>query len=114
MNETFATIIYSAPKMDVEELMKVRSQLSSVLDEKFVHEIPKNPDLVNRVIRENIDFKKPTDGEIGLRLFNLAKERNVNYTPSSEMLADIRAHCSLKCMALPPGLGGGEMPQYQP
>lgn len=38
MNETFATLIYAAPMMDVNELMIVAKQLSCVLDENFVKE----------------------------------------------------------------------------
>lgn len=50
MNQTFASIIHAAPKMDVEELMKVRKQLSAVLDDKFVKECDTNKDLVNQVV----------------------------------------------------------------
>lgn len=51
--------------------------MALLLDESFVKECNTNPDLINKVVRENIDFKKPEDGEIGLRMVNLAKERNV-------------------------------------
>jgi len=35
-------------------------------------------------VAKNIDFKKPEDGEVVLRMVNLAKERNIAYTPSHE------------------------------
>jgi len=63
-------------------------------------------DLINKVVRENIDFKKPEDGEIGLRLVNLAKERNVNYQPSQEMIIEINGYCQRKMIPVPQGLGG--------
>lgn len=72
MNETFATIIYSAPMLDVKEIMEVAKQLSCVLDEKFVKECQHNKDLINSLVAANIEFKKPEDGEIGLRLAQLA------------------------------------------
>jgi len=117
MNETFATIIHAAPKMDVNELMEVRKQLALLLDESFVKECNTNPDLINKVVRENIDFKKPEDGEIGLRMVNLAKERNISYSPSMELVSEIQAYCSRKMIPMPQGLGGPDappIPQYQP
>ena len=35
MNQTFATIIHIAPKLNVEELMKVRKQLKRIVSEEF-------------------------------------------------------------------------------
>jgi len=32
MNTTFATIIHAAPKLDVDELLKVRAMLGSLLE----------------------------------------------------------------------------------
>jgi len=77
MNQTFATIIHSAPKLDIKELIDVRKQLSAILDDKFVRECDTNYDLINPVVAKNIDFKKSEDGEIVLRMVNLAKERNI-------------------------------------
>lgn len=101
MNETFATIIHSAPKLDVAELMKVREQLSLLLDEAFVKECNTNMDLINKVVRENIDFKKPEEGQVGLRLVNLANERNVNYTPSQALVMEIQGYCQRKMIPVP-------------
>lgn len=87
--------------MDVNELMEVRKQLALLLDEGFVKECNTNMDLINKVVRENIDFKKPEDGEIGLRLVNLAAERNVNFTPSQELVGEIQAYCQRKMIPVP-------------
>jgi hypothetical protein len=62
MNETFATLIHAAPKMDVKELEEVAKQLALLLDEGFFKECHTNPDLINKVVRQNIDFTKPEDG----------------------------------------------------
>ena len=58
MNQTFATIIHSAPKLDVKELLEVRKALSKVLAPEFVKECDTNYDLINPVVAQNIDFKK--------------------------------------------------------
>ena len=50
MNQTFATIIHCAPKLDCQELMDVRKQLSAILDDKFVRECDTNYDLLNPVV----------------------------------------------------------------
>ena len=50
MNQTFATIIHSAPKLDCKELITVRSQLAAILDDKFVKECDTNYDLLNPVV----------------------------------------------------------------
>jgi hypothetical protein len=82
MKTTFATLIHAAPKMDCEELMKVRKTLCSILDSEFVKECDSNYALINPVIAENIDIKKIDDGCVILRLVQLAKEKNVDYIPS--------------------------------
>ena len=50
MNTSFATIIHSAPKLDVEELMKVRKMLGAILSPEFVRECDTNYDLINPVV----------------------------------------------------------------
>ena len=50
MSTTFATIIFAAPRLDVNELLEVRKQLSAVLDPKFVKECETNRDLINKVV----------------------------------------------------------------
>lgn len=53
MNQTFATIIHCAPKLDIDELLQVRKQLSAVLDDKFVQECDHNKDMINPVVSES-------------------------------------------------------------
>ena len=36
MTQTFATVIHVAPKLEVEELMKVRNHLAALLGKEFV------------------------------------------------------------------------------
>ena len=54
MNETFATIIHAAPKMDVKELEGVKRELALLLDEHFVKECNTNMDLINKVVSSTI------------------------------------------------------------
>ena len=56
MNTTFATLIHSAPKLDIKELIEVRKQLSAVLDDKFVKECDYNYDLINPVVSAALAF----------------------------------------------------------
>lgn len=65
---------------------------------------------------DNIDFKKPEDGEIVLRMYNLAKERNIAYTPTHQSCIACLDYCTRKNIPHPPGLGGpdGPVPQYVP
>jgi len=116
MNETFATIIHAAPKMDVKELEEVKTELATLFDKDFVKECKTNKDLINKVVRENIDPRKPEEGEVGLRMYNLAQERNINYKPSNEVMVEIKAYCQRKCIPVPTGLRGPDVmpiaPQY--
>lgn len=116
MNNTFATIIHAAPKLDVQELIAVRKQLASVLAPEFVRECDTNYDLLNPVVAQNIDFRKPEDGEVVLRMVNLAKERNIDYTPTHESCQSLHAYCLRKGIPPPEGVGGpdGPVPQYVP
>jgi len=50
MNQTFATIIHAAPKLDVDELIKVRKMLQALLANDFVKECDTNYDLLNPVV----------------------------------------------------------------
>lgn len=65
---------------------------------------------------QNIDFKKPEDGEVVLRMVNLAKERNIDYTPTHESCQSLHAYCLRKGIPPPPGVGGvdGPVPVYAP
>ena len=54
MNTTFATIIHAAPKLDIQELITVRQQLSKILSPDFVRESDTNYDLLNPVVSSTI------------------------------------------------------------
>ena len=84
MTQTFATIIHVAPKLNVEELLLVRKQLGMLLGPEFVLQADEDKTMINPVVGENIDFKKPMDGEVIYRLRQLAKERNIQYEPSHD------------------------------
>jgi len=49
-----------------------------------VKECDTNYDLINPIVAKNIDFVKAEDGEVVLRMVNLAKERNIEFIPSHE------------------------------
>jgi hypothetical protein len=36
MDQTFRTLIYAAPRMEIEELLKVRAELGKILGKDFV------------------------------------------------------------------------------
>lgn len=40
--------------------------------------------MINVLVAQNIDFKKPMDGEVIFRMRQLAKERNIQYEPSHD------------------------------
>jgi hypothetical protein len=50
MNQTFATLIHSAPKLDITELMQVTEMLSLCLEDSFVKECAVNYDLINPLV----------------------------------------------------------------
>ena len=50
MNQTFATIIHAAPKLDVPELMQVSAQISILFEPEFVKECHSNYDLINPLV----------------------------------------------------------------
>ena len=77
MTQTFATLIHMAPKMGVEELMVVRKQLTNLLGKEFALQADEDKKIINGVVAENIDYKRPMDGEVIYRMKELAKERNI-------------------------------------
>ena len=85
MTQTFATLIHVAPKLQVEELMEVRKQLSALLGKEFATQADQDKKLVNPLVAGKVDAKKPSDGEIIFRMKELAKERNIQYAPSQDM-----------------------------
>lgn len=68
MNQTFASVIHVAPKLGVEELIGVRKQLVAILGKEFELQADEDKTIINPVIAENIDFRKPMDGEVIYRL----------------------------------------------
>ena len=85
MTQTFATIIHLSPKLEgVEELMAVRKQLINLLGQEFALQADEDKNLINPVVAENIDFKKPSEGEVIYRMKQIAKERNIDYVPSMD------------------------------
>jgi hypothetical protein len=113
MKQTFATLIHAAPKMDCEELMMVRKVLVGLLDQEFAKECDTNYALLNPVIAENIDMKKCDEGQVILRLVQLAKEKNVDYIPSQASAQAMHAYCLRKGIP-PPGGVGVDAPVYAP
>lgn len=85
MNSCFATLIHIAPKMEVEELMEVRKQLTKLLGKEFVKRADEDKTFINKLVAEKIDFRMPPDGETIFRMKELAQERNIIYQPSQEM-----------------------------
>ena len=52
--------------------------------------------ILNPVVAKNIDFKVPSDGEVVYRMRQLAKERNITYTPSHDMMQALNSYLDLK------------------
>mmetsp|Transcript_11408 Transcript_11408/g.7918 ORF Transcript_11408/g.7918 Transcript_11408/m.7918 type:complete len:84 (-) Transcript_11408:427-678(-) len=68
--------------------------------------------MLNPVVAANIDIKIPEQGEVVLRLVNLAKERNIDYIPSAESTSVLNAYCMRK--EIPSPIDGGSAPAYIP
>lgn len=68
MNQTFSTLIHVAPKLGVDELAVVRNNLVALMGKDFAYNADNYKISINPLVAENIDFKKPEDGEIIYRL----------------------------------------------
>jgi len=81
-----------------------------------VKECDTNYDLLNPVVAKNVDFKTPEEGEVIMRLVQLAKERNIEYQPSHEVSQALHGYCLRKGIPAPEGIGGpdGPVPTYAP
>ena len=55
------------------------------MGKEFVQQADEDKKIINPVVADGIDFKIPSDGEVIYRMRQLAKERNIAYTPSFEM-----------------------------
>lgn len=53
-----------------------------MLDKAIVAEAHTNYDIINPLVAANVDYKTPEPGEVILKLCMIAKERNINYTPT--------------------------------
>lgn len=122
MTQTFSTVIHVAGKLGVDELMQLRDQLGCLLGKEFVERAQEDKSVINPVVAENIDFKIPEDGEVVYRMLQLAKERNISYTPSHDMSMALNLYIERtgKPHPLSDGPAGAPihaampMPQYNP
>mmetsp|Transcript_410 Transcript_410/g.261 ORF Transcript_410/g.261 Transcript_410/m.261 type:complete len:110 (+) Transcript_410:335-664(+) len=92
MHSTFHTLIYSAPRMEIDELMYVRSQLEILLGKEFILQSDTDESVVNKIIVQNINLKIPEEGEKIMKLVQIAKERNINYKPSPESYQELMSY----------------------
>lgn len=126
MDQNFRTLIYAAPRMEIDELLQVRRQLEKILGKEFVLAADTDEEALNKVVSiktlgifvslftsdflfsfqvaANINIRIPEEGEKVKRLIEIARERNIDYKPSSEAIAALRDYCDRKGMENP--LGG--------
>jgi hypothetical protein len=104
MDQNFRTLIYAAPRMEIDELLQVRHQLEKILGKEFVLAADTDEEALNKVVAANINIRIPEEGEKVKRLIEIARERNIDYKPSSEAIAALRDYCDRKGMENP--LGG--------
>lgn len=50
MHSTFHTLIYAAPRMEVDELNAVRQMLSKMMGKEFVIKSDTDPSCVNKIV----------------------------------------------------------------
>ena len=55
------------------------------MGKEFIMQADEDTTILNPMVAKNIDFKVPSDGEVVYRMRQLAKERNIQYTPSHDM-----------------------------
>jgi hypothetical protein len=63
-------------------------------------------------VASNIDFKNPEQGEVIYKLCMIAKERNIDYTPTQDSQAQLLGYCTRK--GLQPPIELKSAPQYVP
>lgn len=59
-------------------------------------------------------MKKCDEGQVVLRMVQLAKEKNVEYIPSAASAEMMRAYCDRKGIPIPTGCGVEPSPYYAP
>lgn len=86
--------------------MEVRKMLTSIMGKEFIMQADEDTTILNPVVAKNIDFKVPSDGEVVYRMRQLAKERNITYTPSHDMMQALNSYLDLKGLPDPFDEGG--------
>ena len=71
------------------------------MGKEFVQQADEDKKIINPVVADGIDFKIPSDGEVIYRMRQLAKERNIAYTPSFEMQNALNSYLDMKGLADP-------------
>ena len=106
MNQTFHTLIYAAPRLEVDELIQVRKHLEKFLGKDFVTMSDTEPSCINKEILDKINLKIPEEGEKIMKLVQVSKERNIAYSPSPDSRIALAQYCDRKGLTNPLGEGG--------
>lgn len=105
MDQNFRTLVYAAPRMEIDELLQVRHQLQKLLGKEFILAADTDEEALNKVVAANINIRIPEEGEKVKRLIEIARERNIDYKPSAESIAALRDYCDRKGLENPLGKG---------
>lgn len=62
MDQTFRTLIYVAPRMDVDELNEVRKVLGKIMGKEYVKKTDEDPSCIHKEVNKNIEMIVPTEG----------------------------------------------------
>ena len=68
MNQCFATVLYSSPRLECKELEVVRKQFTLLLDKQFIKEVDAEGSFVHPVVKANIDIYIKEQGAVCHRL----------------------------------------------
>jgi hypothetical protein len=79
----------------------------------MVKEFHTNYDLLNPVVAQNVDYKTPESGAVIFKLCEIAKARNIDYTPSMESQHLLLDYCDRSGKSVPID-GLSEVPKYVP
>lgn len=79
----------------------------------MVKEFHTNYDLLNPVVAQNVDYKTPEQGAVVFKLCEIAKMRNIDYTPSMESQHLLLDYCDRNGKSVPID-GLQAVPQYVP
>jgi len=75
--------------------------LIALLGKEFALQADEDKKFINPLVAENIDFRKPMEGEIIFRMRQLAKGRNIQYEPSHDARMALNGYCDFKGLADP-------------